>query len=238
MTCGIAPICGVLAAMLAHPGGLDVYGGHVDERTGTYHFHRTPLTVPGAQPLPVPRPRRVGVFLVSAKPHPARAAAPVIPVERTYPPLPSLDRVIEDLRATRGGNGLLAQALAMDAKLPSRDRPAGAYLRVTPAKPQAPHGALVAIRCLTGTVCPADAQRRADVVLLSASERLDDPVLRFMVRAESDGWYLLALHFACPSAGDRPTVRVRQGAQTLTAVVPPAQGAATVPALLQLFKGR
>lgn len=32
-----------------HPGGLDANGGHVDHKTGKYHFHR-PQTQPSSKP--------------------------------------------------------------------------------------------------------------------------------------------------------------------------------------------
>jgi hypothetical protein len=237
MTCCGALIGSLLAFASAHPGGLDAYGGHVDQRTGKYHFHRAPLTSPQAQALPIPRPRRVGAFFVSAKPHPMAATPPTIPVEQTFPPLPTTQGLIEQLQSLEGGNGLWAQALAMEAKPPPADQAAGGYLHLSPIQPDAPRGQLTAMRCIAGTMCPMDAQARAEAVVLSPSERLDDPALRFLLRAESDGWYLLGLHLAFPPCGEPATIAVTQGAQTLVALVAPSEGPLTVPALIQLSRG-
>jgi hypothetical protein len=238
MTCCGAVIGSLLALVSAHPGGLDAYGGHVDQRTGKYHFHRAPLTSPRAQALPIPRPRRVGVFFVSAKPHPETATPPAVPVDQTFPPLPTTQGLIEQLQSVEGGNGLWAQALAMEAKQPPPGQAAGSYLYLSPVRPEAPRGQLTAMRCLAGTMCPMEAQARAEAAVLSPSERLDEPALRFLLRAESDGWYLLGLHLAFPSCGEPATIAVTQGAQMLVALESPSEGALTVPALVQLSRGQ
>ena len=38
-----AVLASLISLAIAHPGGLDAYGGHNDRKHGGYHFHRGPL---------------------------------------------------------------------------------------------------------------------------------------------------------------------------------------------------